>query len=258
MGRMIDWKKKLRIFLEDFEHIDDVIGILVCGSYVTGSPTSHSDLDVHLLLEDNADFRERGNRVVDGLLIEYFSNPPRQILKYFEEDMKSKDLMCQTQFATGQILMDEMGEVSKLKTKALDMIDNFYAADNGGVMPHSAKYFLWDMLDDLQDAFENNRADFDFLYFNFLNNMISSYMWYAHRPYNFKTILGNVVSGEVRRKYLLKEMPDTHIGALIAGCIKAVDREEKMDMYQRLAHEILSKHGGFDVGKFKLKSDLQI
>ena len=40
--------KKLNKFLEEFEHKDDVEGVLVCGSFVTGHPNKHSDLDVHL------------------------------------------------------------------------------------------------------------------------------------------------------------------------------------------------------------------
>jgi hypothetical protein len=77
-------------------------------------------------------------------------------------------------------------------------------------------------------------------------------------PYNFKTILGNIEDEVVRRKYLMKEMPDSATGALVARCIMAVDREEKMDAYQRLTHEISSKYGGFDVGEYKLKSDLDL
>jgi len=29
-------------------------------------------------------------------LIEYFANPPKQILRYFDEDLQEKSLMCQT------------------------------------------------------------------------------------------------------------------------------------------------------------------
>ena len=76
---MTNWREKLNIFTENFKHKNDVIGILVCGSYITGSPTNHSDLDVHMVLENNVNYRERGNKIIDGLLIEYFANPPRQI-----------------------------------------------------------------------------------------------------------------------------------------------------------------------------------
>ena len=91
---MKDWKRKLDLFLADFEYADDVVGVLVCGSYITGNPTSHSDLDVHIVLDNKVDYRERGNKIVDGLLIEYFANPSKQIFRYFDEDFKDKSLIC--------------------------------------------------------------------------------------------------------------------------------------------------------------------
>ena len=99
---MGNWQEKLGIFLASFEHMKDVIGVLVCGSYITGNPTKHSDLDVHLVLDNDIQYRERGNKIIDGLLIEYFANPPKQIIGYLDEDFREKSLMCQTQFATGK------------------------------------------------------------------------------------------------------------------------------------------------------------
>lgn len=258
---MTDWKQKLDIFLAHFEHINEVVGILVCGSYITGNPTNHSDLDVHLILDSSVDFRERGNKIVDGLLIEYFANPPQQILKYFEEDISENSLMAQTQFATGEILLDKNGEVQKLKEKARAMIADFYVKDDNSSnmqMFALSKYGLWDMLDDLQDAFENGRPDFDFLYFNNLDRMIAIYMGCINRPYHCKVILGNITDSTVREKYLLKELPDAAISGLIVQCIKAASKDEKLELYQRLTTEILDKCGGFSIDGFKFKSGLDI
>jgi len=256
---MEKWKAKLDIFLAGFEHIDDAIGVLVCGSYVTGNPTRHSDLDVHIVLNDRVLYRERGNKIVDGLLIEYFANPPKQILRYFEDDFGDGSLMAQTQFATGEIVLDKNGDVATLKGKALAMIDAFY---EGGKMDPSmsdlTKYGLWDMLDDLQDAHENDRLDFDFLYFNSLNKMIATYMQCINRPYNLKTVLGNISNDVVRGKYLLRELPDSTIGGLIEKSIITASRKEKLDLYEKLTNAILDNFGGFCVDGFKFKSDVAV
>ncbi|MCL2350426.1 MAG: nucleotidyltransferase domain-containing protein [Defluviitaleaceae bacterium] len=255
---MNQWKNKLDTFLKDFEHMVDATGILVCGSYVTGSPTKHSDLDVHIILKEDADYRERGNKIVHGLMIEYFANPPKQILAYFDEDLREKSLMSQTQFATGEILRDDCGTVQTLKNKALAMIEDFYANIKSATMLGMTKYFLWDMLDDLHDAFETNRTDFDFLYYNFLNKIITSYMNYENMPYNFKTILGNIKDEIVKKKYLMRELPDGDIADLIAKCITASEKADKLRLYQNLTDAILNKHGGFCANGYKLKSTLDI
>ena len=255
----MNWSEKLEIFISDFEHMGDAIGILVCGSYVTGSPSKHSDLDVHIVLDNRAEYRERGNKIIDGFLIEYFANPPRQILKYFEEDIREKSLMCQTQFATGKIMLDKTGDVAALKEKALTMIEDFYkGADDNPTMTGISKYFLWDMLDDLQDAYETQRPDFDLLYFNSLNRIVGEYMRCIGRTYHYKTIFGNITDDTVRRKYLLRELPDAKISSLIAAAITAVGRKEKLDNYQMLTETIIDRFGGFDIDGFKLKSALDL
>lgn len=84
------WEEALDKFLSEWRRRDYVVGALVCGSYVTGSPTARSDIDVHIILAEESDWRERGNRYVDGCLIEYFANPPRQIRTYFAFLTKTK------------------------------------------------------------------------------------------------------------------------------------------------------------------------
>jgi len=254
-----DWKCKLDSFLINFEYSNDVVGVLVCGSYITGNPTAHSDLDVHIILNNNVDYRERGNKIVEGLLIEYFANPMKQILRYFDDDLKEKSLMCQTQFATGSILFDKSGEVEALKQKAKQQISNFYASSPTNLkLSELDKYFVWDMLDDLQDAYKCNRADFDLLYYTRLNMLLHKYMNGINRPYNSKSIYGNVAEPVVREKYLLHELPDDTIREMIGYAITAQGQENKIDIYQKLTGEIMRQVGGFEIDGFKFKSKVDV
>jgi len=251
-----NWNEKLNTFLANFEYTNDATGILVCGSYITGSPTSHSDLDVHIVLDDTANYRERGNKIIDGLLIEYFANPPKQIHQYFEEDIHDRSLMSQTQFATGKILLDKEGQVKALKQKAQTMIADFYTASSTPLLELD-KYFLWDMQDDLQDAHKTSRPDFDFIYYTRLDMLLAKYMGSINRPYNSKTILGNITDPVVREKYLLRELPDPNISKLIAAAISAKEIAAKLNAYQQLTATIIVASGGFDINNFKLKGELQ-
>lgn len=249
----MEWEEKLDKFLEDFEYKDDIIGILVCGSYITGNPSSHSDLDVHIILNENADYRERGNKIIDGLLIEYFANPARQIREYFKEDYRSVESMSQTQFITGRILLDKTGEVRKLKEEAKKMLDGRYNDVDTSINGLN-KYEMWDMLDDLQAALESDREDFDFIYYCNLDKLLSLYMKQAKLPYNKKTILGNITSESVRNKYLLEELPDKEIGELIKNCIAVKSAYERMKNYEVLTNKIFDLTGGFDIDGFRFKS----
>ena len=253
----MNWEEKLNKFLENWKYKDDTIGVLVCGSYITGNPSTHSDLDVHIILKDDVDYRERGNKIVDGLLIEYFSNPPKQIRKYFEEDYNSLSSMSQTQFITGKIVKDTDGIVQKLKDEAQEMMNRNYDNINTSVN-ELQKYGLWDMLDDLQDAFENNKEDFDFLYYICLDKLISTYMRYIKYPYNKKSILGNITSEIVRNKYLLNELPDKDISDLIEKCITTKEKEHRVEYYEELYNKIINLLGGFNIDEFRFKSPIDL
>jgi len=253
----MDWRAKLDKFMESFEYKDDVIGILVCGSFVTGSPSSHSDLDVHIVLDEAVDYRERGNKVVDGLLIEYFANPPRQIREYFKEDYQAISPMSQTQFATGEIILDTIGAVVKLKEEANRMMaldfEDVHSSANELI-----KYGIWDMLDDLQDMYENGRIDFDLVYYSNLDKLLMFYMRQIKQAYNNKTILGHITSEDVRKKYLLNELLDKNIAKLIQTCIVAECRKDRIDSYEQFTNAVLDLMGGFEIDGFKFKSSVSV
>jgi predicted nucleotidyltransferase len=61
-----EWQSALDAFLALWRSRPEVTGALVCGSFVVGDPSPRSDIDVHILLREDAVWRQRGNQVVDG------------------------------------------------------------------------------------------------------------------------------------------------------------------------------------------------
>jgi len=251
----MNWRARLDIFMESFAYKADVVGILVCGSFVTGNPSSRSDLDVHIILDEAVNYRERGNTIVDGLLIEYFANPPRQIRRYFMEDHQVISPHSQTQFASGEILLDTIGVVAELKQEAAKMM----ALNFEDVRPRAdglVKYEIWDMLDDLLDLFENDCTCLEFVYYSNLDRLIYYYMQQIKQAYNKKTILGHIASEEIRKKYLLNELPDENVKNMIRTCITAKEIKDRLESYEKLTNVVLNLMGGFEIDGFKFKSSV--
>jgi len=123
---MEEWQIALGEFLKDWKNRNDVVGALVCGSYVTGNPSKRSDIDIHIILTDDVDWRERGNKIINGFLIEYFANPPKQIQKYFQEDFQNHRTMSMIQFITGEILFDNTGIISEIRIEAEKWLNKKY------------------------------------------------------------------------------------------------------------------------------------
>ena len=76
-------------------------------------------------------------------------------------------------------------------------------------------------------------------------------------PYNKKSILGNITSEIVRKKYLLSELPDKNISDLIYKCSVEKNKSNKIKYYEQLTNMIMTLLGGFDSDKFKFKSSVE-
>ena len=77
-------------------------------------------------------------------------------------------------------------------------------------------------------------------------------------PYNTKTICGNITNENVRRKYLLEELPDKQVSEMIHQCITNRNQKMRLDAYQSLTKIILDLMGGFDIETFTFRSDCKI
>lgn len=117
---MKNWERSLEKFIAKWRDKKYVVGAIVCGSYITGGATNHSDLDIQIILDKNVDWRERGNEIIDDILIEYFANPVLQIQKYFEDDYNSRRKICIHMFVSGKILFDKTGKLTEIIKIAKD------------------------------------------------------------------------------------------------------------------------------------------
>jgi predicted nucleotidyltransferase len=171
---MEKWETALQKFIKKWENRKEVTGAIVCGSYVTGNPGSHSDIDVHIILDSGTSWRERGNEIIDGFLIEYFANPARQHDLYAEEDYKSGKRINAHMFCTGRVLFDKTGELKKLVEDSGNYLEKEFPGLSD-IEIESAKYHIWDACDNLEEIFESGSEDFFFIFYNDLKDLFETY-----------------------------------------------------------------------------------
>lgn len=252
---MQDWEKALDTFLKSWRDRPEVTGAMVCGSYVMGQPTAHSDIDMHILLADGTLWRERGNQIVDGFLIEYFANPPRQIIEYFREDYAEHSQMAVIQFLTGKILFDD-GTIQQLKAEARKWHDKPFP-EQAPVVQELTKYGLWDMLDNLQDAAGQDAPHFWFVYHNLLADLLRQYCKVTGYPVIVPHKALQILTDEgTRAKYLLPPFPDETFRDLMALALVISGRDEALQLYEKLTQHVLNKMSGFEIDGWKLRSPL--
>ncbi len=91
---------------------DDLVGLLLAGSAVTGRMREHSDLDVYVIVRPLR--RQRRTRHVDGVELEIFVNPPARIARELSDVHGATTHM----FASGAVLYDADETMARLQETA--------------------------------------------------------------------------------------------------------------------------------------------
>ena len=250
----MNWQLALEKFLKEWKEKDFVEGALLTGSYAIGMETKYSDVDVYIILSDSVEWRERGNKVIDGVLIEYFANPSRQIKHYFEKELKENNRSTARIVAISKVLFDKTGITEDLKREALEYMKKpFQKPDE--VWIEIAKYGLWDMLDSVKDAKERNDPSFNHLYHLTLNNALKAYSRFlcvevppASKIYRLFT------DEEFRKAYLFEPFPDEKFVALFLNAMQ----EENLETLEKLVVYVFEKMGGFNIDGWQLRTKTEV
>lgn len=254
---MKDWETTTSKFLEKWVKRPEFIGALVCGSYVTGNPTKHSDIDLHIILDKKCPYRERGNEYVDGFLIEYFANPPNQYKKYLEADYSNNRKIDAHMFSTGRILFDKSGEVKKLVSLSKKYLEKPLQKPKKTQVEIS-KYHLWDNCDNLEEVFLRNKNDIYYCYYNYLDDLFRTYCKYlGFENVSFNKVRRLLVEKKDKEKYKVKDFPDQKF---VKSFIKLLDLKEPKVMikeFKKLNKYVLDKMGGLEVDGWKVKSPVE-
>ncbi|MFA5303858.1 MAG: nucleotidyltransferase domain-containing protein [Candidatus Nanoarchaeia archaeon] len=251
------WEKAVGEFLKDYKNKDYVIGAVACGSYITGNPSKHSDIDLRIVLKDDIKWRERGNKIVNGFLIEYFMNPIRQELKYFKDDYMDRRRLDAHMYSTGKVLFDKTGDVKKIiKIAKKFNVKRFKKA--ACVKKESSKYALWDMLDNLEEVYEKNGREFYFVYYNFLNNIFYNYSQViGYEDVGCHKVLRFLTDKKDMKKYGLFSFPDNLFIELFVKCFDLSKKDEMMKYYRKLNDYVLKNMGFKGINGWKFRSKIK-
>ena len=129
-------------FIKHNVYLKDVEAILLVGSYAVGNNNEYSDIDIYVLLKDKVKYRQRGNLIIGGYLIEYFMNPINKIKGYMRKDARGHGGSMANMLINGKLIYGNKEVIKKLKRMA-------YYYINKKNKPDLAKYYhAWDFYDD--------------------------------------------------------------------------------------------------------------
>jgi hypothetical protein len=98
------------------ERFQPVLGIIVAGSILRGQGDERSDLDTFVIFE--GDYRQRVQKLFNGVRFEIFANPPRRVPQYFLEEQSDGEPSTAHMIATGHILLNRSPLIETLRQQA--------------------------------------------------------------------------------------------------------------------------------------------
>lgn len=252
---MEKYEQVLEKFLLAHKNHPDFEGAVLCGSYASGNQTPVSDIDVHIVMSDVCELRERGNVFIDGMLVEYFINPIFKIKETLEREFQEYGSATANMFGYGKILYDKTGKVHEIQQLARSYFEKdfaplcFYQLQND-------LYHVWDDRDEFLSA-SSEKCSTHILYGRLLSDLVNLYM--KHQGIGLQSLskLEKLLSDDMfASRYHLKKQPDHNFKELTLACLRSND-ECKVECIQKLYHYVIKTCGGFDIGHFKMTSQVK-
>lgn len=112
--------EEIESIVDELRRDSRIVGILLTGSYVYGTPNEQSDLDIRCITGDGSDWAER-NRMRYGVRIEIFSHPPEKVRWYMMQSKQEGHGVCIHFWAHGKIAHDPAGIILMLQKEAREL-----------------------------------------------------------------------------------------------------------------------------------------
>lgn len=237
------WKLALNNFIKPYIEDKEVEAILLVGSYAVGNQNEYSDIDVYIVLNDNANYRKRGNKLVNNYLIEYFINPIHKVKEYLLEDKRAHGGSMANMLLNGKVLLDRHGIIEKLKEEALKAKEIQPEKD---IMKY---YACWHAYDEYEAAMYHSEIQ----YYLCLKYLVDCYLFnngYAMLPE--QKIERFFKDKEYREKYNIGKFPNNNFNKLVINCF-----DEPCKKNLKILYDFVIEDGKFDINNFELKDEIE-
>lgn len=236
------WKLALKKFIEPYLKDEEVEAILLVGSYAVNNQNQFSDIDVYIILNDNAEYRERGNKKIDDYLIEYFINPVHLVREYLQNDKRGHGGSMANMLLKGKIIIDRHNIIPDLQKEAQIAKKIKPAKD-------PMKYYAcWHAFDEYLAAAYHNELQ----YYLCLKYLVECYL--ANNGYCIlpeEKIEKFFKDDKYRANYDIGDFPNNEFNHLVIKCFDYPNRHNLQNLYNFVIAD-----GQFDIQNFALRNQI--
>lgn len=243
-------------FLTNYKNNDYFIGAVLSGSYASGNENENSDIDIYVITNDSISYKERGMKLVDGQLVEYFINPISQIKKYLKEEQDNKYCLDIRMLSNCKIIIDKTGEVQELVNDAKNVLKKGPIELDEYTYKINC-YMVWSRFDELEIKYKRHE-DIEFNYNTFLSQVINSYLK-NKRIFLFNQCkIEEIIKNEdFRKNYKIGKELDSEFQKLLLNCLNEKNYKKRFEYARKLYDYFKKEFNDFDINNFKLKTVIE-
>ena len=230
--------KKILLFIKEMNYLDNehCLGIFVYGSSLTGFNTDISDIDLHIIFDDDNPLHLiRGSKIIDGTKIEYFEKPINDIYLSIENGYLNQDNACFALFGKGAIVIDRDNKMKELQQYAI----NRYSKQLPPLSYEEAREqvsIINNRMEKLEKSAINDSPYFDHLYHLVIEKIRKFYHKLSGVPKIQTSKVYRIYTDEDYRKSMYKDNPDEEFVKMYLDLITTdcIDKFKKLEMVKKL------------------------
>ena len=181
-------QKYIDFLLEELHLTNDVLGILLYGSYILNEEDEYSDFDVLIVVEENSkSICGRGNIIKDNIPIEYFIKTENDIYKEPIDELENLEPAMRIELLTGTVIFEKYNTLDKLIKRA-EEINLMPYKPLSNIEIEGITITLRNQLNEINRKNKFKEKDLYFCYYNYLYELIKAYCDYEKvliRKYKF-------------------------------------------------------------------------
>ncbi len=251
---MEPWKSAANRFLAECPFRSEIEVVYLTGSYAHGMADQYSDIDLYIILNDAVDWRERGNRNVDGFIIEYFANPFRQVKQYIETQHIDGNQITINMILDSIVILDANASADTLREYCLQKL-----AEPFPELDEASKgvklYAIWDRFNELERSYHNNSPDFNVQYDQFGIDVIYTYARFLKAPLPpYYHLYRWLTDGQYHQSFSLPLFSDAHFLQLMIRFFTLIGLAERFCLAEEMKTYVMEKMQGFDINQYVFRS----
>lgn len=207
------------------------VGIIASGSILRGNPDRTSDIDLYVI--HNANYRQRLQKLFNGVPAEIFVNPPAQVERYFSEEHAAGRPITAHMLTSGYIVLSTDKTVERLRSRAQEWMTKAPSWSETQLL--WLRYVAGNQYEDGLDLAERDPAMAQV----FLCRAVVSMLEYFFKSHGLflpraKELLGRLVEH------------DPQLGQAARGFFSSGDFRERLQFAEQIADATVGVHGFFE------------